>query len=47
MFVRWVVMTYNPLDPSSPAGALVATIRDMKGLDKKFPKVDDFGQKIQ
>ena len=43
VFDRWVMMIYDPLDPSSPVSALFATIRDMKGLDKKFPKVDEFG----
>ena len=43
VFDRWVMMIYDPLDPSSPASALFATIRDMKGLDKEFPKVDMFG----
>jgi hypothetical protein len=38
VFDRWVMMIYDPLDPSSPASALLATIRDMKGLDKKVSK---------
>nr|GEW21057.1 elongation factor 2-like [Tanacetum cinerariifolium] len=39
---HWDMMSSDPLDAGSKAGALVATIRKMKGLKEQLPQLSDF-----
>ncbi|GKC30386.1 elongation factor 2 [Tanacetum coccineum] len=42
VFDHWDMMSSDPLDAGSEAGALVAIIREMKGLKKELPRLSDF-----
>ncbi|GJV73039.1 elongation factor 2 [Tanacetum coccineum] len=42
VFDHWDMMSFDPLLARSEARALVATIHEMKGLEKQLPRLSDF-----
>ncbi|GKG62042.1 elongation factor 2, partial [Tanacetum coccineum] len=46
VFDHWDMMSSDPLDADSEAGALVAIIREKKGLKKQLPQLSDFVDKL-